>query len=265
MADFIIRAIIAGVFIALVAGPLGSFVVWRRMSYFGDTLAHASLLGIAVGILGNINLQIAVIVSSIVFSFLLIFLQRKQSISTDTLLGILAHSTLAIGLIILSLSSQVQINLTAYLFGDLLTIKDQDIYWIGAIALIVGGLLYYFWNDLLSITVHEELAEVEGLRVDRLHALMILMIALLIAVSMKIIGVLLITSLLIIPPAAARKFSQTPEQMALGASIAGCLSVIFGLLMSFKFDTPAGPSIVVSACCLFLLSYLAPSLMRSNN
>jgi zinc transport system permease protein len=265
MADFIIRAIIAGLCIALVAGPLGSFVVWRRMSYFGDTLAHASLLGIAVGILSDINLQLAVITSSILFSLLLIFLQQKKALSTDTLLGILAHSTLAIGLIILSLSSQVQVNLVAYLFGDLLTINNSDIYWIAGVSTAVGMLTYYFWNDLLSITVHEELAGVEGLRVDRLHALMVLMIALLIAVSMKIIGVLLITSLLIIPPAAARKFAQTPEQMAVGASIAGCLSVILGLLMSFKFDTPAGPSIVVSACCLFLLSYLAPSLFRSKS
>lgn len=265
MADFIIRAIIAGLCIALVAGPLGSFVVWRRMSYFGDTLAHASLLGIAVGILSDINLQLAVITSSILFSLLLIFLQKKKALSTDTLLGILAHSTLAIGLIILSLSSQVQVNLVAYLFGDLLTIANSDIYWIAGVSAVVGILTYHFWNDLLSITVHEELAEVEGLRVDRLHALMVLMIALLIAVSMKIIGVLLITSLLIIPPAAARKFAQTPEQMAVGASIAGCLSVILGLLMSFKFDTPAGPSIVVSACCLFLLSYLAPSLFRTKN
>ncbi|MDX1491376.1 MAG: zinc ABC transporter permease subunit ZnuB [Pseudohongiellaceae bacterium] len=265
MADFILRAIIAGLCIAAVAGPLGSFVVWRRMSYFGDTLAHASLLGIAIGILSDINLQVAVISSSVIFGLLLIFLQRRNALSTDTLLGILAHSTLAIGLIILALSSQVQVNLVAYLFGDLLTINDTDIYWIAAISVLVAGLTFYFWNDLLAITVHQELAEVEGLKVQRLQALMVLMIALLIAVSMKIIGVLLITSLLIIPPAAARKFAQTPEQMAIGASVAGCISVVLGLWMSYELDTPAGPSIVVSACSLFLLSYLAPSLLGKRS
>ncbi len=260
MADFVLRALIAGMCIALVAGPLGSFVVWRRMSYFGDTLAHSSLLGITLGILLDINLQVAVIACSLVFAVVLIFLQRKKTLSTDTLLGILAHSTLAFGLLILSLSNIVQVNLVAYLFGDLLTIGTTDLYWVIGCTAIIALLLLFLWNGLLTITVHEELAEVEGVAVGKLHGLMVLMIALLIAVSMKIVGVLLITSLLIIPPAAARRFAQTPEQMALIASVAGCLSVGFGLLMSYELDTPAGPSIVVTACAFFLVSYLTPSL-----
>lgn len=264
MADFILRAFIAGICIAIVAGPLGSFVVWRRMSYFGDTLAHSSLLGIALGILMDINLQLAVIGSSIVFAFVLIFLQTRKTLSTDTLLGILAHSTLAIGILILSLSSTVQVNLVAYLFGDLLTIGATDLYWIIVATTIIGVFLLKFWNTFLSITVHEELAEVEGVNVGKFHALMVLMVALLIAVSMKIVGVLLITSLLIIPPAAARRFASTPEQMALGASITGCLSVGLGLVMSYQWDTPAGPSVVATACLLFLIAYLTPSLSRAT-
>ncbi|MDP1931721.1 MAG: zinc ABC transporter permease subunit ZnuB [Gammaproteobacteria bacterium] len=264
MADFVLRALVAGICIALVAGPLGSFVVWRRMSYFGDTLAHSSLLGIALGILMDINLQLAVISSSIIFALVLIFLQTRKTLSTDTLLGILAHSTLAIGLLILSLSSTVQINLVAYLFGDLLTIGSSDLYWIIAGTAVIGLLLLRFWNTFLTITVHEELAEVEGVAVRKFHALMVLMIALLIAVSMKIVGVLLITSLLIIPPAAARRFASTPEQMALGASITGCLSVGIGLLMSYQWDTPAGPSVVATACVFFLIAYLSPALLRSG-
>lgn len=261
MTDFILRALLAGLCIAIVAGPLGAFVVWRRMSYFGDTLAHSSLLGIAIGILLDMNLQLAVIASSVLFAVILILLQRNKTLSTDTLLGILAHSTLAFGMLILSLSSAVQINLVGYLFGDLLTISTVDLWWIAGCAAVVTTLLAVYWNGLLAVTVHEELARVEGVPVDRLHAMMVLMVALLIAVSMKIIGVLLITSLLIIPPAAARRLAETPEQMALGASVVGGLAVCGGLLMSYYLDTPAGPSIVVAACAFFLLSYLAPALL----
>jgi len=262
MSDFILYALIAGLCIALVAGPLGAFVVWRRMSYFGDTLAHSSLLGIAIGILLDMNLQIAVIASSLFFAGLLITLEKNKTLSTDTLLGILAHGTLAFGMLILSLSGTVQINLVGYLFGDLLTIAPQDLWWIGGCSALIAILLLKYWNGLLAVTVHEELAKVEGVPVGKLHALMVLMVALLIAVSMKIIGVLLITSLLIIPPAAARRLAETPEQMALGASIVGGLSVCGGLLLSYFWDTPAGPSIVATACGFFLLSYLAPTLLR---
>lgn len=260
MTDFILRALLAGLCIAAIAGPLGSFVVWRRMSYFGDTLAHSSLLGIALGILLDIHLQLAVVLGSVVFAVLLIFLQRNKSLSTDTLLGILAHSTLAFGMLILALSDTVQINLVGYLFGDLLTVSTSDLWWIVSTTVLLGIILGRYWGQLLAVTVHEELAQVEGIPVSRLHALMVIMVALLIAVSMKIIGVLLITSLLIIPPAAARRYAKTPEQMAVGASVAGCLAVCGGLLMSLYLDTPAGPSVVVTASVFFLFTYLAPSL-----
>ena len=262
MNDFILRALVAGLLIATIAGLMGSFVVWRRLSYFGDTLAHSSLLGIAIGILLDVNLQLAVVASALLFAGILLLLQRSKTIATDTLLGILAHSTLAFGLLILALSSTVQVNLIGYLFGDLLTVTMNDLFWILSCAIVIGTLLYFFWNGFLAITVHEELAEVEGVPVGRLHCLMVMMIALLIAVSMKIVGVLLITSLLIIPPAAARRIAQTPEQMALGASVIGCLSVGGGLLMSWEWDTPAGPSIVVSACAIFVLLTLVPALRR---
>jgi zinc transport system permease protein len=262
MADFLVRALVAGLFIAVVAGPLGSFVVWRRMSYFGDTLAHSALLGIAFAILFDIHLQLAIISSCVVFALMLIGLQRKQILSTDTLLGILAHSTLAFGLLVLSVSGRVQVNLNAYLFGDLLTVSTGDLYWIVISTCLIAVVVYFFWNRFLTLTVHEELARVEGVQVAWLHCLLVILIALLIAVAMKIIGVLLITSLLIIPPAAARRFASNPEQMAAGASVIGCAAVVCGLVMSYYWDTPAGPSIVVSACVFFLLLYLSPRQRR---
>ena len=182
---------------------------------------------------------------------LLVYLDKNPKISTDTVLGILAHSTLAIGVVILALTESVRVNLEAYLFGALLTINVIDLVWVIAIMLI--STLYWFWNDFLSVTVHAELAKTEGINVERMHLFLVLLIALTIAVSMKIVGVLLITSLLIIPPAAARKFAQSPEKMAILASLIGAAAVVLGLFLAFYVNTPVGPTIVVVATIFFLI------------
>src|ERR1700712_2973043 len=258
MADFLLYALLAGLALAVVAGPLGSFVVWRRMAYFGDTLSHAALLGVALGFLLDISPTIAVTVGCLLLAVLLVILQQRQPLASDTLLGILAPSTLSLGLVVLSFMREVRIDLMGYLFGDLLAISPTDLAWIlgGSAAVLV--LICALWRPLLAITVHEELATVEGLPVAALRMTLMLLIAVVIAVAMKIVGVLLITSLLIIPAAAGPRHARSPEQMALGASIIGVVAVCGGLALSWFKDTPAGPSIVVSAAALFLLSFLLP-------
>jgi len=253
MADFILRALAAGILVALIAGPLGCFVVWRRMAYFGDTLAHSALLGISFGILIDINLQLAIILACLAIALLLVRMENRHHLATDTILGILAHSSLAFGLVILSFTD-VNIDLMSYLFGDLLTVTTQDLIWIAAGVIGALILLGIFWNQLLTITLHQELAQVEGLNTGRIRLLLMLLIATVIALSMKVVGMLLITSLMIIPPASARNFANSPEKMALSASLIGCLAVCGGLLASFYLDIPSGPSIVVSAAVLFMLS-----------
>jgi zinc transport system permease protein len=262
--NFVLYALVAGISLALVAGPLGSFIVWRRMSYFGDTLAHSALLGIALGLLTDSNPQLSIL-SCLVFAFLLTLLDRRPSISTDTLLGILAHSSLALGILVLALADSVRVDLEAYLFGALLTIGNADLIWVLVIVSLVSIVLSVFWNDFVSITVHAEIAEIEGVTVNRLNLVLVLLIALTIAVSMKIVGVLLITSLLIIPPAAARSMASTPEQMAGRASIIGCISVVLGLISAFYFDVPVGPSIVVVATLIFLVFYFYPNVLKTRN
>lgn len=256
--DFFLIAVAAAMALAVVCGPLGSLIIWRRMSYFGDTLAHSALLGIALGLLLDTNLQLTVLVSCVGFSFLLLLLQKKPSLPVDTLLGIIAHSTLALGMVVLAISDSRRVNLEAYLFGDLLTIASVDLIWIVAIAVVVAGLLWYFWDQLLAAIVHPELAQAEGISVARLEMLLTLILAITIAVAMKVVGVLLITSLLIVPAAAARQFASTPEHMAMGASFIGVISVVVGLLIAFAANLPAGPAIVVTATTAFLLLYLAP-------
>ena len=256
--DFQTRALLAGLGVALATGPLGSFVVWRRMAYFGDTLAHAALLGVAVGLLLDVSPTLAVTVGCVLLAVLLVTLQQRQPLAADTLLGILAPSTLSLGLVVLSFNREVRIDLLGYLFGDLLAVGPSDLLWIVAGSALVLACLLALWRQLLAVTVHEELAQVEGLPVAGLRLALVLLIALVIAVAMKIVGVLLITSLLIIPAAAAQRHSRTPEQMAIGASLLGMLAVGGGLSLSWFEDTPAGPSIVVCAASLFLLSLALP-------
>ena len=259
MDDFLLRALAAGIGVALVAAPLGVFVVWRRMAYFGDTLAHSALLGVALGFLLGVSLNIAVVSISLLIALLLLALQNRKQLATDTLLGILAHSALSVGLVVLAFQEEVRVDLLGYLFGDILAVTMSDLLWVWGGGAAVLLLLAIIWQRLLAITVHEELAQVEGVPVMQIRLVFMLMIAMVIAVSMKIVGVLLITSMMIIPAATARRFSKTPEQMALFAALVGVVAVILGLAASWFGDTPAGPSIVVSAALLFLVVQLAPS------
>ena len=254
MPDFLLRAFLAGLGVALVAGPLGSFVVWRRMAYFGDTLAHAALLGVALGVLAGVDVTLGIIAACLVTALLLLGLQRQRLLASDTLLGLLAHGSLSLGLVALAFVETVRIDLMGYLFGDVLAVTAADLAWIyggGGAALVI---LAAIWRPLLAVTVHEELARVEGVNVTAVHLAFMVLIALVIAVALKIVGILLITSLLIIPAAAARRFAATPEQMAVLAAVFGVLAVAGGLLASLYWDTPSGPSIVVAAVALFALS-----------
>ena len=252
--DFFIRAILAGVGLALIAGPLGCFVIWKRLAYFGDTLSHGALLGIALGLLFELNLELSVFVICTLVAITLLILQRRSSISSDALLGILAHASLAIGLVVLSLMTWIRVDLMGLLFGDILAVSKSDLWMIGATILITGAILAIIWRSLFATTVSRELAEAEGIRAQTIEMLFMLLIAAVIAIAIKIVGVLLITSLLIIPAATARRISITPGQMMIASSIVGVVSVILGLLGSLNLDTPSGPSIVVAAVFCFLLS-----------
>jgi zinc transport system permease protein len=254
MPDFLLYALLAGLGVALVAGPLGCFVVWRRMAYFGDTLAHSALLGVSIGVLLGINISITVTAIPMLIALGLVYLEQRGILSLDTLLGILSHSALATGLVLISLLPDVRIDLMSLLFGDLLSVTKNDLWVIYAVAGTVIALLLWLWKPLINITVHEDLASVEGVKTSAVRTALMLITALVIAIAMKIVGVLLITALLIIPAATARRVSSTPEQMAVMASLIAMLTVMMGLAMSYYSDTQAGPSVVVCSALLFTLS-----------
>ncbi|MBB6485113.1 zinc transport system permease protein [Rhizobium lusitanum] len=261
--DFFLRAILAGVGLALTTGPLGCFIIWRRMAYFGDTISHSALLGVALSLLFQLNLTLSVFAVAALVSILLLFLQRRQALSADALLGILSHATLAIGLVIVAFMSWVRIDLIAFLFGDILAVSQSDIVviWVGGIFVLAA--IAWLWRPLLASTVNPELAEAEGLRPERARLFFMLLMAVVIAIAMKIVGILLITALLIIPAATARRFAGTPETMAIFASLLGAVAVVGGLFGSLRYDTPSGPSIVVAALILFIVSLL-PLVRRSG-
>ncbi|PVZ85031.1 zinc ABC transporter permease [Serratia sp. S1B] len=254
MIELLFPGWLAGVLLAAAAGPLGSFVVWRRMSYFGDTLAHASLLGVAFGLLLGVNPFYAVIAVTLLLALLLVWLEHRPQLAIDTLLGILAHSALSLGLVVVALMSNVRVDLMAYLFGDLLSVTLSDIWLIASGVMIVLLLLWWQWRAMLSMTISPEMAYVDGVNISRTRTILMLVTALTIGLAMKFVGALIITSLLIIPAAAARRFARTPEQMAGYAVIIGMMAVTGGLALSASYDTPAGPSVVLCAAVLFVLS-----------
>ena len=251
--SFIIRAALAGLGVALAAAPLGCFVIWRRMAYFGDAVAHASVLGIALGLAFGISLTAGALVASLGMA-VLVFALADRDLALDTVLGVLSHSALAIGLVAVSLIAEVRIDLTGFLFGDILAVARSDLAVIWAGAATVLGLLIWRWRPLLASTLDRDLAVAAGLDPRRETLVLTLALALTVAVAIKIVGVLLIASMMIIPAASARPFAATPERMAALAAIIGAVAALSGLLASYAFDTPTGPTMVSAAALLFALS-----------
>ena len=250
--DFMVRATLAGIGVALAAAPLGCFVVWRRMAYFGDATAHAAILGVALSLAFEISIFPGALVVALLMAFAVTALAGR-GYAMDTLLGVLAHSALAFGLVAVSFLSGIRIDLMAYLFGDILAVSRTDLLVIWGGAALVVALISWRWSALLTSTLSEELAYAGGLDPKREQLILTLSLAITVAVAIKVVGILLIAALLIIPAAAARGLSRTPEGMALIAAAIGVVSAVGGLQGAYYFDTPAGPSIVCVAAILFAL------------
>ena len=252
--DFFTRALIAGIGIAIVTGPLGCLVIWRRLSYFGDTLAHSALLGVTLAYAFSFNISLSVFIISGTVALLLISLQKRTKLAGDSLLGLLAHSSLAIGLVLIGFLSSIRFDLMGLLFGDILAVTTQDILIIWFGGLIILGILFYIWKSIFAATVNYDLAAAEGMKPDLSNFIFIILLAGVIAISIKMIGALLITGLLLIPAATARSLSNNPFQMVILSILIGITSVITGLFGSLELNTASGPSIVVAALVLFILS-----------
>ncbi len=254
---FLFRALAASLALGVVAAPLGCLVVWRRMSYFGSTVAHAGLLGVALGIALGIDLTLGVILVALAIGGVLVVLSRQRVLPADSLLGILSHAALAGGLVAAAKLAGQRLDLMGYLFGDILAVTRTDLYWIIGGGAVVLGLVAGLWRTLVAVAVHEELAAAEGFDTRKAEAALVMILAFTIAVAMKIVGVLLIIAFLIMPAAAARPFSATPEIMVGLAAVIGAVGSAAGLMLSASIDIPTGPAIVLvlSAFCLAALGW----------
>ena len=255
--DFFIRSLIAGIGIAIVTGPLGCLVIWRRLSYFGDTLSHSALLGVTLAYAFSINISLSVFIISGIVALTLLSLQKRTKLAGDSLLGLLAHSTLAIGLVLIGFLTSIRFDLMGLLFGDILAVTLEDIFIIWFGGLIILGILYYIWKSIFAATVNYDLAAAEGMKPDLSNFIFTLLLAGVIAISIKMIGALLITGLLLIPAATARSLSSNPRQMVILSILVGIISVILGLFSSLELNTASGPSIIVAALVLFILSLIS--------
>ncbi|GGE39681.1 metal ABC transporter permease [Actibacterium pelagium] len=251
--DFLVRAALAGIGIALAAAPLGCFVVWRRMAYFGDATAHAAVLGVAMSLALSISVFAGAMLVALIMAVTVNTLHGRGH-AMDTLLGVLAHSALAFGLVAVSFIDGVRVDLMAYLFGDILAVSKTDLAIIWGAALTVLALLGWRWSALLLTTLNPELARASGVNSKREELILTLALALVVAVAIKLVGALLIGAMLLIPAAAARPFARTPEAMAFIAAAVGSVAVLGGLSTSFALDTPSGPTIVCLAAVLFAAS-----------
>lgn len=258
--DFLVRATLAGLGVAIAAAPLGCFVVWRRMAYFGDATAHAAILGVALSLALSISVFAGALFVSLLMALTVSFFSNR-GYAMDTLLGVLAHSALAFGLVSVSFLSGIRIDLMAYLFGDILAVSRSDlaVIWGGAILVLI--LMSWRWSALLTSTLNADLAYASGIRPNHEQLVLTLSLAIVVAVAIKVVGVLLIAALLIIPAAAARPLSSTPERMAVAAAIIGCVATVTGMRAAWLLDTPAGPSIVCIAALIFTIT----SMVRVKN
>lgn len=253
--DFLWRAALAGVGVALAAGPIGCFVVWRRMAYFGDATAHASLLGVTLAIATALPLALGVAAAALAMA-LAVSAAAGRTYAPDTLLGVAAHGALATGLVAASFLTGVRLDLNAYLFGDILAVSRADLALIWGGAIVLVGLLAWRWRPLILSTLSADLAAADGVSTARERLALTVALALLVAMALKVVGALLITALLIIPAAAARALARTPEAMAVLAAALGAVAALAGLAASLYLDTPTGPSMVVAAVILLALANL---------
>ncbi len=251
--DFLTRAVVAGLGVVLATGTLGSFVVWRRMAYFGDSTSHAAILGIALSFAFAMPFYLGTLLVAVAMAVAVAWLTGRGQ-GMDTVLGVIAHSALAVGLLAASFIPALRVNLDAFLFGDILAVTRADLVWIWGGAALVLGLLIWRWQRLVTASVNEELAMAAGINPERERLILSLALAITVAIAIRIVGALLISALLIVPAAAARAIAKTPEHMAGSATLIGAMAVLGGLWASLRLDTPAGPSIVAVSAVFYLIS-----------
>lgn len=261
---FVLRALAAAIGLAIVAAPLGALVVWQRMAYFGETMAQASLLGVALSLATQQSLTLSVLVVAVLAALLILLLSEQRLLPLDSVLGLLHHGSLAAGVIATAALAGPSVDLLGYLFGDIFAVTETDLLWIYGGGAVVLGVVAIVWQPLLRLAVHRELAIAEGVPGRAVKAVFMLLLAMTIAMAIKILGILLVIAFLIVPASAARPFARTPERMVALAAVVAVIGVLIGLEISSRSDAPGGPAIVLVLALIALLSLTIASVRRGG-
>ncbi len=263
MYDFIIYGILGGIGLVFSLSILGNFIVWKRMSYIGDSIAHTSLLGIAIGVLSSVMPEISIIAVCFALSVLLIFINKKFNISKDALLILNTQFALALGFIIISLMNSNS-NLYKYLFGSILSITINDIIIIYVLSVMVFLYVFKNWQKLLLLTINEEVAISEGINSTKHDIIFVFVLSCVIAFSIKLAGALLIPSLTIIPAIIAHSLAKSPLQAVIISFFTGSLAVICGILISMYINVSSSALITVILCSMVLIKVIYLSIFRGS-
>jgi zinc transport system permease protein len=262
--DFLVRSVIAGLIMVTIAAPMGCLMVWQRLAFLSDTLGHAAVMGVGLGLLFQVEPLFGVLAVALLIVFALNRVTRFNSALSETTLAIISHTGLAGGIILVGLLPAQSVNLEAILFGDLLATTLGDLTRLLVTTVLLLLVLRHYWRSFVAISVSREIAQAEGIEVRKIQLLMYIMIALLVAVMMKVMGVLLIAAMLVIPTSSARLFSRSPEQMVLVSGLYGLGALAGGITTSFHFDWQTGPAIVVCATILLLITLAVTRLLNSS-
>ena len=262
--DFLVRSVIAGLIMVAIAAPMGCLMVWQRLAFLSDTLGHAAVMGVGLGLLLEVTPVFGVLAVALLIVYSLNRVNSFNSALSETTLAIISHTGLAGGIILVGLLPAQSVNLEAILFGDLLATTRADLVRLLITTVVLLLLLLHHWRSFVAVSVSREIAQAEGIQVRKVQFLMYIMIALLVAVMMKVMGVLLIAAMLVIPTTSARLFSRSPEQMVAVSALYGLGALAGGIGSSFQFDWQTGPAIVVIATLLLLATLAITRIFKSQ-
>ncbi|MBW8308432.1 MAG: metal ABC transporter permease [Candidatus Paracaedibacteraceae bacterium] len=251
--EFVQRALLAGMGLAIPMGILGCFMLWRRMSFFSDAMGHAAILGVIGGLILHIHPQMAVAAIALLAAFILSRYRDSSRLPLDTWLGAVSYGGLSLGLCLMALYPSVRVNPEAILFGEILSVTWTDVLWVLAVAIGTPLLFWKIWRPVVLITMDEDWAATNNTPVYSIQMIFLTTIALVTAVGLKITGALLLPALMIFPAATASYFARSPETMVITSSLVAIVSFMSGALVSFWFDLPTGPAIVVISLLLMVI------------
>jgi zinc transport system permease protein len=255
--SFMLRALLAALFLAPLCALLGVFVTARKMAFFSDTIAHAALMGVAIGLwLGMVEPTIPMVLFSLMVAMGMIWLKQNTDLLSDTIMALLLSGSVAAGLIIFNLQNATPGIIHSFLFGDILAVSNFDVWLAGCLWLVVGAGVFWKLSALTLLTAQEEVAHVCGVRVKALNYVFVVVLTLAVATSIRLLGIILVTSLLVIPAATARNLSCNLRQHILLSVLVGLIGGLGGIALSYRYDVASGPTIVLTCIAMFVVSLL---------